>query len=321
MENTNFRSIKDTCKDFIKKSKSKKFVISYSGGVDSSVLLHVFWKIQKSVDFNLRAIHINHNILSDSEKIEDHCRSQCNKYSIDFKSYDIQIDGKSNIEEKCRILRYHKLSQSTDLDEVIITGHQLDDQIETFLMRILRGSSLNGLASIRARVEINHRVIMRPLLNILREEINKYQKEYSLEVIEDISNRDIKFDRNFIRKKIIPVMKDRWKNLDKSISNNISIINVQLSILDDYILKYTKNFYLNDKENELNINNLKLESDKMMILIIHKWVSMFNNTNLNMRQIKEIIKIIYTNNDSNPLFEFNNIKIMKKDKKLMICDK
>ena len=321
MENTNFRSIKDTCKDFIKKSKSKKFVISYSGGVDSSVLLHVFWEIQKFVDFNLRAIHINHNILPNSEKIEDHCRSQCNKYSVGFKSYDIQIDGKSNIEEKCRILRYHKLSQSTDLDEVIITGHQLDDQIETFLMRILRGSSLNGLASIRAQVEINHRVIMRPLLNILREEINNYQKEYSLEVIEDISNRDIKFDRNFIRKKIIPVMKDRWKNLDKSISNNISIINVQLSILDDYILKYTKNFYLNDKENELNINKLKLESDKMMILIIHKWVSMFNNTNLNMRQIKEIIKIIYTNNDSNPLFEFNNIKIMKKDKKLMICDK
>ena len=321
MENTNFRSIKDTCKDFIKKSKSKKFVISYSGGVDSSVLLHVFWEIQKFVDFNLRAIHINHNILPNSEKIEDHCRSQCNKYSVGFKSYDIQIDGKSNIEEKCRILRYRKLSQSTDLDEVIITGHQLDDQIETFLMRILRGSSLNGLASIRTQVEINHRVIMRPLLNILREEINNYQKEYSLEVIEDISNRDIKFDRNFIRKKIIPVMKDRWKNLDKSISNNISIINVQLSILDDYISKYTKNFYLNDKGNELNINKLKLESDKMMILIIHKWVSMFNNTNLNMRQIKEIIKIIYTNNDSNPLFEFNNIKIMKKDKKLMICDK
>mgnify|MGYP001165353971 FL=1 len=320
MENTKVNNLIKSCIEILSPLNTKKYVVAFSGGIDSSVLLFILIEVKKILNIDIRTIHINHNLLENNKKISDHCIKVANAHEIHHSTFDIFIDDDSNIEEKCRLLRYDTLCKNCRPDEAILTAHHFDDQIETFMLRILRGSSLKGLSSMKKITTMNNRTLIRPFLDIPRDEIKNYQNKHKVTYIDDPSNTNNKYDRNFIRNTVLPSIKSRWSSLDKNIHNNLSIINIQHNVLHDYISSIIKNYFYNNRKDQISIDLLNKEGFDIKVLILHEWVYNFNKTNLNLRHIKELIKILNTNNDSNPLFTFDSIKITKDCNRLVITN-
>ena len=318
MENTNPNLILNACRFTIDSfCKQDEYIIAFSGGEDSSVLLHAMVQLMADKKIKLRTIHINHNIQQNAHEISTHCSQVSKEYGIEHSSYDIKIDKASNIEEKCRIQRYKILQEHSHRDELILTAHHLNDQIETFFLRMLRGSSLKGLSSMETSTTLNDRIVVRPLLEITKSQIQSYRQENEINYIDDKSNSDTRFDRNFIRCNIIPELKERWASLEKIMSNNLSILELQQCAVDRFVSSFYKEC-ISEDDTILYIDEVKHLEFYIQVLLIHNWVYRVSSTTLNLRHIHEILKIMDTNNDSNPLFIFSNAKITKNGDKLLI---
>ncbi len=310
MVNLKNNLLENHCLNFFSALPYRKLILAYSGGIDSSVLLDCILKIKDKLGITIRTIHINHNLNNFSKQYQDHCEIITEQKNVHHNNYNIHVGNMNNLEEKCRELRYKELSKNCKKDEVIVLAHHLDDQIETFLIRMFRGSSIKGMSSMSDVTMMNNVILLRPLLNIKKEDIIAYSKKQSVSFIEDITNDDEKHDRNFIRKNLLPSIKKRWTSIEKNIHNNISIFSIQNQFLNDQAHILLENCS-DDNFNKLCISKIKKLSYSAQVIIIHYWVFQINQTILNLRQIQEIIKFLDASNDKNPLFEFNNVSITK----------
>jgi len=210
--------------------RGQKILVAVSGGPDSSCLLDILAKLRKKYDLRLGIAHVNYHLRGiESDKDEKFVRGLAEKYALELFLMDSRIAPESNIESKLRDIRYsffEKIRSKNGFDSVAI-AHSMDDQVETFLMRVIRGSGLNGLRAMRFRND--H--IIRPLLGTSREEIIGYLKENRLRYRTDKSNSETKFMRNKVRHKLIPYLE---KNFNPGIRK--TIFNAAQSISDDYAL-------------------------------------------------------------------------------------
>lgn len=211
--------------------KIKSMTVALSGGVDSVVLLHLLHQLQKTHHFNLKASHVHHGLSKNADKWVKFCEKLCAKLSISLDVNYIQLPQKKSlgIEGEARRLRYEKLLQSkTDL---VVLAHHEDDQAETFLLQLIRGAGVKGLSSM-AHFDDSRR-LWRPLLNASRTDIESYAKKYKLKWLEDESNQNTDFDRNFIRSKVLPILKNRFSHIIKVISRSASHLAEAQHLLDD----------------------------------------------------------------------------------------
>ena len=200
-----------------------KFTIALSGGVDSMVLLDLLSKAKRSSDV-IKAIHINHNLHETSKEWVDFVTDACKKYKLPLiiESINPKQEG-FGLEAEAREQRYKKFKEIILDNECLLTAHHLDDQIETTLFRIFRGTGLDGLRSIRKKAKFGKGLLCRPLINIPREAIEQYAKLNDIKWIEDPSNKNIDFDRNYLRNNIVPSIKKRWPNAQKTITRLSSL--------------------------------------------------------------------------------------------------
>jgi tRNA(Ile)-lysidine synthase len=205
--------------------------VALSGGVDSVVLLHLLHQLQKTHHFTLKASHVHHGLSKNADKWVKFCEKLCAKLSISLDVNYIQLPQKKSlgIEGEARRLRYEKLLQTkTDL---VVLAHHEDDQAETFLLQLIRGAGVKGLSSM-AHFD-DRRRLWRPLLNASRIDIERYAKKHKLKWIEDESNQNTDFDRNFIRSKVLPILKNRFNHIIKVISRSASHLAEAQHLLDD----------------------------------------------------------------------------------------
>jgi tRNA(Ile)-lysidine synthase len=310
MENLKQSDLISFCRNQLSKLTVNKILLAYSGGRDSSVLLDCLHQISQDKSFSLRTMHVNHGLSSDAKKIEKHCATITDKLKISHETVMIKIGSSSNVEEQCRLKRYEVLVESCKDDEVIITGHHEEDQVETFLLRLMRGSGARGLSSMKIKSQYHKKTIFRPFLKVPKSEIKEYSVTNQIAFIEDGSNKNNLFDRNFVRNDVIPLLKSRWPSINKSIINNISVQDIQHKFIADSTNSLLPQYYgLNDKE--LDVAKLNLVKYHTKVMIVHEWVFLQSNVTLNLKHINEIIKILNTNNDSNPLFTYNSVTINK----------
>ncbi len=211
--------------------KIKSMTVALSGGIDSVVLLHLLLQLQKKHRFTLKASHVHHGLSEDADQWVKFCEALCRKWSIDLQVHHIQLPQKKSlgIEGEARRLRYEKLLQAkTDL---VVLAHHEDDQAETFLLQLIRGAGVKGLSSMAHFDEDRH--LWRPLLNTSRRDIETYAKQHKLKWIEDESNQNTAFDRNFIRLKVLPILKNRFSHIIKVISRSSSHLAEAQHLLDD----------------------------------------------------------------------------------------
>lgn len=212
------------------------WLLAYSGGLDSSVLLHSMCEFLKSQTSQLRprliALHVQHNLSPNSAKWAAFCKQQCADLRVDFISRSIQlsegvtsndIDSEaskeiSNLESKARKARYQVFEEHLPAHGVLFLAQHQDDQAETFLYRALRGSGSRGLAAIPKRRTLGAGHLLRPLLAVSRGRLQEYAEQHELQWVNDESNQDTRFDRNYIRQQLMPLIQRRWPQAANTLS-------------------------------------------------------------------------------------------------------
>ena len=196
---------------------TKKLLIAYSGGLDSHVLLHLLASLPASEGLQLRAIHIEHGLQSVAKQWPKHCAKICNHLAVHYETIplNLTIPQGQSLEAVARKARYQAFAQALRKDEVLVTAHHQDDQAETLLIQLFRGAGINGLAAMPTMRHFGKgQQHIRPLLEQSRQALTDYAQQHRLDFIEDPSNQQQCYDRNFLRHEIIPRLKNRWISIN-----------------------------------------------------------------------------------------------------------
>ena len=211
-------------------SQQPSFLIGLSGGMDSVVLLYGMCKVAEGSlnQAAIRAVHVNHGLQAEADQWQSFCEGLCDDLDVPLhvEKVEIKSDNSSDpsIENLARKARYGVFESQLQDGEVLILAHHLDDQLETLLFRLNRGAGLKGRSAIPQKRDFAKGEIYRPLLEVGREELQRFAEEHNLEWIKDQSNQDTTFDRNFLRKEILPAIESRWPNYRSSWSKSLQLI-------------------------------------------------------------------------------------------------
>ncbi|HVK51668.1 MAG TPA: tRNA lysidine(34) synthetase TilS [Pseudoxanthomonas sp.] len=200
-------------------------LVAYSGGLDSSVLLHTLahdsaWRAR-----GVRAVHVHHGLQAAADDWTAHCRRCCQDWNVPLTVVQVQVPRAAGLglEAAARQARYDALAAQLRVGEVLVTAHHQDDQAETFLLRALRASGSEGLAAMSPWRGFRHGWHWRPLLVIARQQLLGYAQAHGLTWIEDASNANTDLDRNFLRHQILPLLQQRWPQASAAFARSAAL--------------------------------------------------------------------------------------------------
>lgn len=200
---------------------ARRLIVAYSGGVDSHVLLHLLASHRAAwPDRTLAAIHVDHGLQAASAAWSEHCAQVCRELAIPFQALAIDarpMPGESP-EAAARRARYAALAPALDPDSALLTAHHRDDQAETLLLQLLRGAGPHGLAAMPVVSRLGRGWLWRPLLDVDRADLLAYAHAHGLHWIEDASNADPGFDRNYLRHQVLPLLRERWPAANRTLA-------------------------------------------------------------------------------------------------------
>jgi len=187
---------------------ARRWWVAYSGGVDSHCLLHAL--AQQAPPGLIAAVHVDHGIHPRSAQWVRHCAAVCSELKIPFHWFRVQISPGPGLEAIAREARYAALAKVVGSGEIVFTAHHQDDQAETLVLQLLRGSGPRGLGAMRKIVPFHKGYLARPLLAISKKEVLAYAKKFGLHWIEDESNVDSRIPRNYLRNEVLPALELHW---------------------------------------------------------------------------------------------------------------
>ena len=298
----------------------ESIVVAVSGGPDSMALLDLLIKICNEAKYNIVCAHVNHNVREESKDELEFVKEYCEDNNVIFESLVVDKWQNDNFHALARKVRYEFFESLLEKynSKYLFLAHHGDDLIETILMRLTRGSSFAGY---HAFLEIESREtysIIRPLLNLSKQEIEDYDKSNNINYVIDKSNFKDKYTRNRYRKYVLPFLKQENSNvIEKFKEFSETIYDYEEYIMKEVLDRYDK-IVIN---NIIELDNLK-ECDKLIqIKILEKWLfcSLKDNIKyISKNHINEIFKII-TSTKPNIILNFpNKIYIIKNYNKLMI---
>ncbi len=214
---------------------ARPLLIGYSGGLDSTVLLHWLLTSRERRDHDLRAIHIHHGLQPDADAWAAHCRRICDALGVPLRiaRVSVRADAGTGPEAAARAARHAAFAAELQPGEVLALAHHRDDQAETFLLRALRASGVDGLAAMRPWRRHGQGWLWRPLLDTPRERLLDYARQHQLQWIEDPSNAGIEPDRNFLRHRILPLLRERWPQAEAGLARSALLGAEAAALLDD----------------------------------------------------------------------------------------
>lgn len=186
-----------------------RLLVGYSGGLDSTVLLHLLAG-QPTLVNKLLAVHVNHGLSANANNWQDHCQQFCKDLAIPLVVKQVNLPSQANLEEEARKARYEIFSSLLANTDGLILAHHLDDQAETLLLQLFRGTGIDGLAAMAAKKGFAGANLLRPFLQLSRQNLEEYAKTNLLSWVEDESNLNISFSRNYIRHRVLPLICERW---------------------------------------------------------------------------------------------------------------
>ncbi|MFQ5937184.1 MAG: tRNA lysidine(34) synthetase TilS, partial [Acidiferrobacterales bacterium] len=194
--------------------------VAYSGGLDSHVLLHALCQLRASAHWVISAIHVDHGLHPESARWAEHCQQVCEQLGVVCTVERIQVSDTDSLgtEAAARRLRYACFAQHIGYQDALLTAHHLDDQAETVLLQLLRGTGVRGLAGMPEVTAFSGGKLVRPLLEFTRAELAAYAESQGLHWVEDVSNRDVSYGRNFLRHQVLPLLEQRWPQASRLIA-------------------------------------------------------------------------------------------------------
>lgn len=213
-------------------------LVAFSGGLDSTVLLHqlAMLRDQFRPELRLRAIHVHHGISQLADSWVIHCDKVCSALGVPLTICRVRLTEKGlGVEAQARAARYHALAQALENDEVLVTAQHQNDQCETLLLALKRGSGPAGLAAMPDDMVFHNSRIIRPFLNSSREDLEMWAREQHLQWIDDDSNQDDHYDRNFLRLRILPILNERWPHFARMVARSAALCGEQEQLLDELL--------------------------------------------------------------------------------------
>jgi tRNA(Ile)-lysidine synthase len=197
-------------------------VVGFSGGLDSSVLLHALAALAPARQRGLRALHVDHGLQTQSGQWATHCERVAAELGVPFEQIAIVpvVAAGNGIEAAARAARYRALGGAMRSGEILATAQHADDQAETVLLKLLRGAGPEGLGGMRALRRFDPGYLWRPLLDVPRARLLDYAQAHALHWIEDPSNDDTRLRRNFLRREILPHIARRWPDATAAIAHS-----------------------------------------------------------------------------------------------------
>ncbi len=285
-------SFKKTLETHIKPDST--VIIGVSGGSDSIYLLDQCLNLAKEKPFTIIVAHINHNLRGkESDNDEVFVKKTAQKNGLTFEVKKLKPILKGNTEELCRNARYTFFEKMRQKHKAtwILTAHHLQDNIETVLFNLVRGSFLNGLKGIAMVSPQRH--LLRPMLNLHKEEILTYLKKNKLKYCTDKTNLDTRFSRNLLRHNVIPQLQKINSNFSETFAKNI--LNLQEAA--EFIEEYASNWLLqNAAQTTIPLESfIKLSPIVQKTILATLYKNLYGNTNkFNQKHLEQLLQIIHS---------------------------
>jgi tRNA(Ile)-lysidine synthase len=287
--------------------------VAYSGGLDSHVLLHVLASIQNEIKQKLVAVHINHGISNDADLWVNHCQNICEDLVIEFQTFSVDLSHKSDkgTEAFAREKRYEVFGSLLNSHDLLLTAHHMDDQLETILLQLMRGSGPDGLVGMPQAREFSKGILLRPLLEYSREEIHDYALSESLHWVEDESNKSNKYDRNFLRNRIIPELLTRWPGALKTAQRAAKHQAEARSLINE-VSRIDLELTCDGKHTKVNISKFANLSGIRKKNTLRAWIKINKLETPDTQIIEKIItEVILANADRNPCIKWKGGEIRR----------
>ncbi len=293
--------------------ENSDYVVAYSGGVDSHVLLYCCHQLK----LPLRALHVHHGLQSVADDWVLHCQSVCDDLNIPLSVLYVDAGARpgQSPEEAARDARYQALKDNLLAGDYLLTAQHRDDQAETLLLQLFRGSGSAGLAAMPAARSFGDSLHLRPLLPFSREEIEDFARRHALRWIEDPSNRDVSFDRNFVRKYILGELHKRWPQISTQLSTAAALQFSNLQVLEDmaaidlaHIIETPPaqlSAVFSDVLSVLSITRLQQLSNARLFNVLRYWLLTQTQQSATRKLLEETERaLIYSQPDATPLIDF-----------------
>ena len=209
-------------------------LVAFSGGLDSTVLLHLLAQHSRLRTNGLRAIHVHHGLHADADAWAAECGAFCAALDVPLAVTRVEVENDGDgPEAAARAARHQAFERELRDGEALALAHHRDDQAETFLLRALRGSGPDGLGAMRAWRAFGHGWLWRPLLAQPREALRAHAVSHALRWIEDPANAEERFDRNFLRHRVMPLLRERWPRADAAFARSAGLSDEAAAALAD----------------------------------------------------------------------------------------
>ncbi|MGH8074346.1 MAG: tRNA lysidine(34) synthetase TilS [Lysobacter sp.] len=208
--------------------------VGFSGGMDSTVLLHALAASPAARTRGLRAWHVHHGLHADADQWAADCEATCTALAVPLTVSPVEVtrDAGHGLEAAARQARHASFRNGLAGGEILVFAHHRDDQAETFLLRAMRASGPDGLAAMRDWRDFGPGHLWRPLLGVPRASLEEYASGHDLRWIEDPSNADTSFDRNFLRQQVLPLLGERWPHAAASLARSAALCGEAADLLD-----------------------------------------------------------------------------------------
>jgi tRNA(Ile)-lysidine synthase len=288
-----------------------KIRVALSGGLDSTVLLHIAAAIP-NIKSRLQSIHIHHGLSENADSWADFCQTLCDELGVPLICEKVSVsDNGQGLEQAAREARYQAFERHSGDGDVLLMAHHADDQIETFFMRLVRGAGLTGLAAMRAQRQHQNFHLVRPLLNCSRQQLEQYAEQHQLIWIEDESNQDARFDRNWWRLKLLPQIWQRYPQRQMSVLRSIEQLQQDREVLQELIqpeldVCLESCMWPLTYKLKLNIPQLMQRAEKIRPYILRRWLEVAEVKSPSATQLQSVFAaMLHAAEDKNPLLELD----------------
>ena len=294
--------------------------VAYSGGCDSHVLLHALAQLQQRQDFELKAIYVNHGLSPNAVNWGDHCRRTSTELDVAFVELKVDArpqDGESP-EAAARNARYQAITETLQAGEYLCTAHHQDDQAETLLLQLLRGAGPKGLAGMPQASVLGKATQLRPLLGFSQAQLQAYAEQHDLSWIEDESNSDTGFNRNYLRHEVMPLLRQRWPSADATIARSASNC-AEAAELIEVLAEQDYQLVKAEASTELSISKL-LEFEKARLKnVLRYWIRLAGLPLPSDKKLQHIISdVLAAAEDKTPLVHWPGAEVRRFNGRLYV---
>lgn len=286
------------------------FWAAFSGGLDSQVLLHVLSQVVPRA--RLRALHIDHGWHPRAKAWAKSCQTYCTEQGISCEVIVVnaQPECGESPEAAARQARYQAFAARLGKGDGLLTAHHQDDQAETVLLQLLRGAGLKGLAAMPEIMPFANGFLLRPFLSLTRADLLAYAQQHRLTWIEDPSNSDLRFGRNLIRHQVIPLLKQSWPTLNKTLAR-VAAHSAEAQQLLDERAQEDYQLVRGEQTHQLSIPKLLTLSPARQRNCLRYWFTQQSFLLPSQQQLQQILALLHSKPDAMPQVSWGSVQVRR----------